>query len=237
MLLRMSEAKNLVRQFFSDLKRKESWSIPYCCDYRHVFRAESMGGGAKCRNRGIPSTTNFLLLARSWNQNDHTQALHSRCCSCPQRPDKLCCCADEATTALEWHGLRPMRFSSNHECVMMFHATNNMRELVLDVGWSKRPAHLMKQFSLLEFMVVLSLATCCGGSWSENFKDVIVVCAHIFQQSDPWVTHNNPNFVLIICFSCNSFQTCIPTKPKWRMTTTKSQSPTCWFVLCIPVLF
>jgi len=43
----------------------------------------------------------------------------------------------------------------------------------------------MKQFSSLEIMVVwllLLVATACSGSWSGNFKDTIVVDAHIFQQ-------------------------------------------------------
>jgi len=47
---------------------------------------------------------------------------------------------------------------------------------------SKRPAHLMKQFNLLEIVAVLTLAACCGGSWSGNFKDTIAADAHIFQQ-------------------------------------------------------
>jgi len=51
------------------------------------------------------------------------------------------------------------------------------------VGWSKRPACLMKQFSLLEIVTRLLLATCCSGSWSGNFKDTIVVDAHIFQHT------------------------------------------------------
>jgi len=41
----------------------------------------------------------------------------------------------------------------------------------------------MKQFSLLEIVVVLMLATCCSGSRSGNFKDTIVVDAHIFQHT------------------------------------------------------
>jgi len=56
------------------------------------------------------------------------------------------------------------------------------------VGWLlKRPAYLMKQFSLLEIMAVwlllLVVATACSGSWSGNFKDTIVVDAHIFQHT------------------------------------------------------
>jgi len=39
------------------------------------------------------------------------------------------------------------------------------------------------QISSLEIMVVLTLAACCSGSWSGNFKDAIVVDAHIFQHS------------------------------------------------------
>jgi len=50
----------------------------------------------------------------------------------------------------------------------------------------KRPAYLMKQFSSLEFMVVLLLLLLLllvVDLEVENFKDAIVVDAHIFQQT------------------------------------------------------
>jgi len=46
-----------------------------------------------------------------------------------------------------------------------------------------RSIQLLKQISSLEIMAVLTLATCCGGSWSGNFKDTIAADVQIFQHT------------------------------------------------------